>query len=164
MLKETKNKIAASLQQNIDSIKKEIKGIDAKYKKLADDEKASLKEMLDYYKEQRDSILQGKQLVVTPAEENAADEPEFGGAGFTAEDNTPVEEEKVVDSIFPENNIEKAVDEFIVKGDPSVVEEAVTEQNEPEAEVVEEPVEEDAEESSDSDSEDGWPEFPEEWK
>lgn len=161
MLKETKNKIAASLQQNIDSIKKEIKGIDAKYKKLAEEEKASLKEELEYYKEQRDSILQGKQLVVAPAE-NAEDEPEFDGAGFTAEDNTPMEEEKVVDSIFPENNIEKAVDEFIVEGDPSVVEEAVKKQNESETEEVEEPAEE--EESSDSESGSDWPDFPEEWK
>lgn len=160
MLKETKNKIAASLQQNIDSIKKEIKGIDAKYKKLAEEEKACLKEELDYYKEQRDSILQGKQVFAA-----VETEPEFDGAGFTEDDNKPeVEEEKVVDSIFPENNIEKAEDEFLVEGDPSVVEEAVKEQNESETEEVEEPAEESAEESSDSDSEDSWPEFPEEWK
>lgn len=145
MLKESKNKIIAVFQQNIDALKKEIKGIDEKYKKLADEEKAELKEMLEYYKAQRDLLNDKKNFVVAPAEEPVEEQPQ------------PVEEEEVVtDNIFPENNEEETSETV-----EEVPAEEFTEVSQ-DGEVSEEAVEETAEEGT-VDTDAGWPEFPEEW-
>lgn len=155
MLKESKNKIIAVFQQNIDALKKEIKGIDDKYKKLAEEEKKELKEMLEYWKTQRNALNDGKNLVVVPV---AEEQPETPDAEIPVEE----EEEKVVDSIFPENNEEE---------EEQASEEPATEENSefsdiwPEETVSEEtPAEEEGEKDDSADDNDGWPEFPEEWK
>ena len=145
MLKESKNKIIAVFQQNIDALKKEIKGIDEKYKKLADEEKAELKEMLEYYKTQRDLLNDKKNFVIVPTEEPVAEQPQ------------PAEEDEVVtDNIFPENNEEETSE---TAEEVPVEEFTEASQN---SEVSEDVVEEAAEEST-VDTDAGWPEFPEEW-
>lgn len=164
MLKESKNKIIAVFQQNIDALKKEIKGIDEKYKKLAEEEKKELKEMLEYWKAQRNALNDGKGFVVAPAVE---EQPETTATEAPAEE----EEEKVVDTIFPENNEpeEEETPEFDGAGfteeDNQPEEKSELSDIWPEETVSEEvPAEEEGEKDDSADDNDGWPEFPEEWK
>lgn len=138
------------------AISAEIDKIDAKYKALAEKEKSKLSKMLKSIEEQMESYktLLGLGDEVEPEAE-------------TVEPDTADEEEKVVDNLFPENNIEKAVDELIVENDTTVVEEAVKAEsdNKPEETANEWPVENNDEPVQESDQDDDvWPAFPEEWK
>lgn len=166
MLKETKNKIAASFQEQIKALKEEIKGIDEKYKKLADEEKKELKEMLSYFKEQRDALLNGAKFVVTPAATEPADDS-INELPFAEE-----EEPDIVDSVFPENNVSDEQPEDTTATEVVETEEDNTDSteetpgNDELSDIWPDEQESSAEEtSSESASEDdGWPEMPEEWK
>lgn len=168
MLKETKNRIAASFQESIKAIKEEIKGIDEKYKKLADEEKKELKEMLEYYKDQRNNILEGKNIIIV--EKPEPELVETVTKEVIAEVHVEDEDEgEVVDTIFPDNNEADSEEE----AEPEKTEEAVKEPAEPVSENpmdniwpegnTEEESEEETETSGDSD-EDEWPEYVEEWQ
>lgn len=147
------------------AISAEIDKIDAKYRALAEKEKSKLTKMLKSIEEQMESYktLLGIGDEVEPEAETV--EPEI----------VDEEEEKVVDNLFPENNIEKALDEFVVENEPEIVEEAVVEEKVVIADntgetadewpVADEPVGEPVEDSEeDKSDEDEWPAFPEEWK
>lgn len=147
------------------AISTEIDKIDAKYRALAEKEKSKLSKMLKSIEEQMESY---KTLL------NLGDEVEPDEAEPTAVEE---EDEKVIDTIFPENNeepvieeVDKQVVEEEVTDDPVVVEEAVDETDKKSDEATEtvETVEtaENAEwpfDNGNDKEEDGWPEFPEEW-
>lgn len=87
---------------NIKELEAQEKTIDEKYRRLAEQEKTELKEALDYYRgtlsnfvKERDSLLGMKKK--TPVEEPTQ----------VKEETPAVVEEKVVDTIFPENNNEE---------------------------------------------------------
>jgi hypothetical protein len=156
MLKESKNKIIAVFQQNIDALKKEIKGIDEKYKKLAEEEKKELKEMLEYYKTQRDALSDGKKVVAVPQEPDTTEQ-------------APDVEEKIEDTIFPENNEEPQKETEKV----AAPEDTATAVDEIEDLWLETKNTESAENTGEvntgksekpTDDNDGWPAFPEEWE
>ena len=122
--------IYASSNKAKTAVVAEIAKVDEKYRKLAEDEKkelsatlAQLEQQLDYY---------GKILGLGKNEESVEEE-----------------EAPITDTIFPENNMEKAVDEFIVEGDHSVIEKAVEDIPEV-AEAPAEPVNEEPVQSEDA--------------
>lgn len=100
---------------NIKELEEQEKTIDEKYRRLAEQEKKDLKEALDYYRgtlsnfvKERDSLLSGIK------QETSIDEPVPMGEWKQVDEpaqvkkETPaVVEEKVVDTIFPENNVEE---------------------------------------------------------
>lgn len=175
----TVKKMLDTYNDGMKSVESEISVIDEKYRKLAEEEKKHLTAEL--------ASLKSEKKVWDKMFKTFKDEDVKEALG---EEVPAVEEEKVVDTIFPENNIEKAVDEFVAEDDPSVVEEAVEDQDESVAvedipEVSSENTAEDvpvtegdpwddapageAEEPKVTDLgevnvDDGWPEFPEEWK
>lgn len=149
------------------AISAEIDKIDAKYKALAEKEKSKLSKMLKSIEEQMESYktLLGLGDEVEPEAET--EEPEI-----------VEEEEKVVDNLFPENNVEKPANED--KGEDYITQQEIDNRNlhfpedkiipaEPESEsektTDEWPVEDNDEPVQESDQDDNsWPTFPEEWK
>lgn len=176
----TVKKMLDTYNDGMKSVESEISVIDEKYRKLAEEEKKHLTAELASLKSEKkvwDKMF--KAFSDEDVKEALGeDEPEFDGAGFTAEDNTPVEEEKVVDTIFPENNIEEAVEETVEDQNESVAVEDIPEvssENTAEDVPVTEgdpwedmPATEDEKpkvnDLGEVNVDDGWPDFPEEWK
>lgn len=174
LIKNFSDILSASIKAK-DIINSEMEKVDAKYAELAKKEKADLAKQA--------SLLEA-QIATYSAFLNSngpeeTDEPEFDGAGFTAEDNK-VKEEKVVDTLFPENNIADTpseIDDDIVE---PVMKDDENENSSEDEEWEETPEYEDIkddvaalddsfaenveEEVAITDSNDEWPELPEEWK
>lgn len=167
MLKQIKDKvndILEGFEADLKDLEEQKSHIDEKYRKMAEEEKKEIVETIKLVKAQIKSLSRMRDATES---DKVEDEP----------DDTPVEEEKVIDTIFPENNEEpviEVVDKQVVEEDAAndsvVVEEAVTEDKKSDEETSEtvETVEtaENAEwpfDNGDDKEEDGWPEFPEEW-
>ena len=189
----TKNSIL-KIKETVDAYEKEmvivkekINNIDEKYRKLAEKESKELRaayseleaeqEIWNSSLSRYDSDLVNEVLGTSSTVE---DEPEALEVSTTVEETVeepvveePVQEEepeKVVDTIFPENNDEEdlpedELEESVEESVEDAVEEPVDDWTE---EVVEEVAEEAAVEEPKAenviDTDEGWPEFPEEWK
>ena len=177
MVTELKKKEIQTVKEMVDlftakisDFKNDMDYIDEKYRKLMEEEKSELKKNLADCKSQLkiwkkmfdsfDSTLVAEavgEYVSTSTEDvvSVDEGPEFDSAGFTDADNyvedAPVEveetEEKIEDTIFSDNNEEDSEESSEEKTETETVEEPVVEVDE------DVPVEDD-----------GWPEFPEEWK
>lgn len=158
MLKQIKDKVSAILEgfeEDLKNLEEQKSHIDEKYRKLADEEKKEVVETIKILKAQIKSLSRMRDANES---DKVEDEPQ---------DNPVEEEERVVDNLFPENNVEKAVDELIVEDDTTVVDEAVKAESDNKSEETadEWPVENNDEPVQESDQdEDAWPAFPEEWK
>lgn len=133
------NTIIASSTKAMEITRQEIEKVDAKYKALADKEKADLEKLL---KMQEGQISAYKSMVCFTDEPEAPAEKTANEVVEETE-KEPVEE-KVVDTIFPENN-----------------EEETSEDETPEAETSEWGASESQEINDDDDD---WGDEPEEWK
>lgn len=136
------NTIIASSAKAMELTRQEIEKVDAKYRALAEKEKADLEKLLK---------MQEGQISAYKAMVGITDEP-------APEPEQPESAEgKVTDTIFPENNEpEDAVEE---------TPEAKEQKQESEPEQAEEPDWGDADESATAvNDDDDWPEEPEEWK
>lgn len=145
------NTIIASSTKAMEITKQEIEKVDAKYKALADKEKAGLEKLL---KMQEGQISAYKTMVCF------TDEPEAPVATNKAVEEAEKEpvEEKVVDTIFPENN-EEDTEEETSEGEAAEPETAS--ESKPEAETSEW---ETSEPQEINDDDDDWGDEPEEWK
>lgn len=157
MLKEFKEKEFERLSNLIDSyvsdieeLTKQIEAVAEKYQKLAEEETKNLSEAVEYYTEQLNNFyLRRDELKLELPEEKK-------------EEAAPVQEDKVVDTIYPENN-DTPVD---VKEEEIIVEESNDNSSE-DTESTDKTIEEWPDETPKSDEEsdeEGWPEFPQEWK
>jgi len=141
------------------AISVEIDKIDAKYRALAEKEKSKLSKMIKSIEEQMESY---KTLL------GLGDEVE-SEVEIVEPDTVEEEEEKVVDTIFPENNedpfaVAEVTEEQLIEEEPVAEETVVAENaNEVFGEWPSEDTGSDAEEDK-SDDENEWPAFPEEWK
>lgn len=169
MLKEFKEKEFERLSNLIDSyvndiseLTKQIGDVAEKYRKLAEEETKNLTEAVEYYTEQLNNFyLRRDELKLEMPEEKP-------------EEANPVEEEKVVDTLYPENNAdakEPVTTQDTNETDGTITEEDVIveepeQSNDNKEESVEEwPAEEEHQDPNDSeDDSNDWPEFPEEWK
>lgn len=170
-------KIRVSLNKSKKLILADIDKIDEKYRKLAQEEKKSLTESLSILNDQLkyyDKMLEGQTEDV--AEDSSADETET-----EVVDNMPSEEEAVVDTVYPENNIQEEVDDVFEQKEDAPAEDgfkevtestweeafgdnmAIDEPSEETAEVQDEVAEEAAANQDTSDINEEWP-MPEEWK
>lgn len=163
LIKNFSDILSASIKAK-DIINSEMEKVDAKYAELAKKEKADLAKQASLLESQ----IATYSAFLNSNEPEETDEPEFDSAGFTAEDNV-VKEEKVIDTMFPENNVEDAPSEI----DDDPVEPVVKDDDDWEVETEAEnengsdedsPAENVEEEAEITDSNDEWPEFPEEWK
>lgn len=163
MLKQIKDKVTSILEgfeEDLKNLEEQKSHIDEKYRKLADEEKKEVVETIKLVKAQIKSLSRMRDANES---DKVEDEPQ---------DNPVEEEERVVDNLFPENNVEKAIDEFVVEADPSVVDEAVKEEpvisaepeGKPEETADEWPVEDNEPVQESDQDDDAWPAFPEEWK
>ena len=155
MLKQIKDKVNAILEgfeEDLKNLEEQKSHIDEKYRKLADEEKREVVETIKILKAQIKSLSRMRDANES---DKVEDEPQ---------ENPVEEEERVVDNLFPENNVEN---------EPAVVEEAVNDEPvipaEPDVKPVETadewPVENNDEPVQESDQDDdAWPAFPEEWK
>lgn len=111
--------LIASYESNKAEIEKQMEGIDEKYRKLAEAEKAALSASAAFYDTAISAIsaLVNDNVKTETKEEKKSAEPEIKAES---------EEEKVVDNLFPENN------ETETKDDEPVKEEAPVEKPEPE--------------------------------
>lgn len=158
LIKNFSDILSASIKAK-DILNSEMEKVDAKYAELAKKEKADMAKQV--------SILEA-QISTYEALLNSSEssEPEVDESN-SAEENNKVSTEKVVDTLFPENNEASSesaeeVEEAEVEETPS--EEAVEQQTSEDEfeETVEE--EDEAEDEDVVDSESDWPEMPEEWK
>lgn len=167
-LKEISN-ILASAEKAKKVVLAEMDKVDEKYRKLADEEKKSLNEILANLNAQmklygpmvnqeaavettpEPAIEEEEKVVDTVFPENNEEEPEFDGAGFTEEDNTAPEAEEESKT----NDVTDAAwaDAF---GDNLATDDEV------DVEVAEEAKSENGEEAA-SDINEDWP-MPEDWK
>ena len=155
MLKQIKDKVNAILEgfeEDLKNLEEQKSHIDEKYRKLADEEKREVVETIKILKAQIKSLSRMRDANES---DKVDDEPQ---------ENPVEEEERVVDNLFPENNVEN---------EPAVVEEAVNDEPvlpaepdvKPEETADEWPVENNDEPVQESDQDDdAWPAFPEEWK
>ena len=144
------NTIIASSTKAMEITRQEIEKVDAKYKALADKEKADLEKLL---KMQEGQISAYKSMVCF------TDEPEKTANGVVKETEKEPVEEKVVDTIFPENNEEETSDDETSEDETAEPETA----SEPKPEV--ETSEWGASESQEiNDDDDDWGDELEEWK
>lgn len=147
------NTIIASSTKAMEITKQEIEKVDAKYKALADKEKADLEKLL---RMQEGQISAYKTMVCFTDEPKPVAE-ETTNKAVEETGNEPVEE-KVVDTIFPENN-EEDTEEEISEGEATEPETAS--ESKPEAETSEW---ETSESQEINDDDDDWGDEPEEWK
>lgn len=148
------NTIIASSTKAMEITRQEIEKVDAKYKALADKEKADLEKLL---KMQEGQISAYKSMVCFTDEPEA---PAEKTANVVVEETEkePVEE-KVVDTIFPENNEEETSEEETSEDETAEPETAS--EPKPEAETSEW----EASESQEiNDDDDDWGDELEEWK
>lgn len=152
------NTIIASSTKAMEITRQEIEKVDAKYKALADKEKADLEKLL---KMQEGQISAYKSMVCFTDEPKAPAEKTANGVVEETE-KEPVEE-KVVDTLFPENNEEETSEEETSEDETAEDETAEPEtasEPKPEAETSEWG----ASESEINDDDDDWGDEPEEWK
>lgn len=105
--------LIASYESNKAEIEKQMEGIDEKYRKLAEAEKAALSASAAFYDTAISAIsaLVNDNVKTEPKKEKKSGEPEI---------KVEQEEEKVVDNLFPENNeTETKEDEPIKKEVPA---------------------------------------------
>ena len=166
------NDLVETYKKAIEDTKKKIGEVDEKYRKLAEKESAALKKALADYEKQ--SKVFEAMIPTLQGEDNSVEE--------TVE-TEPAEDEKVVDDIFPENNeapVEgPAVEEPVVESEPTVQDMADEVFGKSDDAQPEEPVKEESKSNDDFsdiwpeantasepatvDTEDGWPEVPEDW-
>ena len=155
MLKQIKDKVNAILEgfeEDLKNLEERKSHIDEKYRKLADEEKREVVETIKLVKAQIKSLSRMRDA---DGSDKVDDEPQ---------ENPVEEDERVVDNLFPENNVENepAVIEENVKDEPVIPAEPDVK---PEETADEWPVEDNDEPVQESDQDDdAWPAFPEEWK
>lgn len=157
MLKEFKEKeferlsnLIDSYVSDIDELTKQIEAVAEKYQKLAEEETKNLSEAVEYYTEQLNNFYHRRDELKLELPEEKKEEV------------APIQEEKVVDTIYPENN-DTPVE---VKEEDVIVEESSdnsSEDTESTDKTTEEWPDETPKSEEESDDE-GWPEFPQEWK
>ena len=142
LLKNFKTILASSISAK-EIVASEIEKVDEKYRKLAEIEKADLNAQLKALDAQ---IVNFQNILGSDSEDV---------------EETPATEEKVVDTVFPENNVEEEETEEVApeKDAESSSEEGGIVWPEDEAEEQEETVEPEGETAED----DGWPSEPQEW-
>lgn len=91
---------------NIKELEAQEKTIDEKYRRLAEQEKKDLKEALDYYRGTLSNFVKERDSLLGMKQETPVEEPKQ-----VKEETSAVIEEKVVDTIFPENNVEESEEE-----------------------------------------------------
>lgn len=142
LLKNFKTILASSISAK-EIVASEIEKVDEKYRKLAEAEKADLDAQLKAL----DAQIANFQGIL--------------GSDSETVEETPVTEEKVVDTVFPENNVE---DEETEEVTPEEESEGSSEEGDivwPEDEAEEQ--EETAEPEGETAVEDEWPSEPQEW-
>ena len=177
------NKNYEAYTKERDAIKEKIASIDEKYRKLAEKEAKELKESLDILGKEQDVWS----TVLSSYPEDVVNEVLGNGASSTEEpapvvETSSTEEEKVVDTLFEENNTAEVlsddIGETVLTESVEEPEEFESDSTEEESEVeteeeewpedeTEEPVEKtEQEEVSEAvlDTEGDWPAMPEEWK
>lgn len=101
---DTINSIVSSLQNAISTLKTESANIEEKYKKMMEEEKSSISEALKEAEEQHHYwlVVRGD----LPAEEKKTRKPRAKKAEVSTDAvvTEDVQDDKVVDTIFPENN------------------------------------------------------------
>lgn len=164
------SKIYASCNKAKQGAVAEIGKIDEKYRKMAEEEKKQLNELVKTLEEQMKlyagylGLDKDDEATETPEPAPAEEMPD------TTVQEPEEEEEKIVDTIFPDN-----LDD--VKEEPAPVEEVPAGENAEQPEwtstdpAEEWPVEEEHNQEEEkkepilvTDDESGWPEFPAEWK
>ena len=155
MLKQIKDKVNVILEgfeEDLKNLEEQKSHIDEKYRKLADEEKREVVETIKILKAQIKSLSRMRDA-------NESDKVED-----ESQENPVEEEERVVDNLFPENNVENEpeVIEKDVKDEPVIPSEPDVK---PDETADEWPVENNDEPVQESDQDDdAWPAFPEEWK
>lgn len=172
------NKAITDYQANIDALTAEKNAIVEKYKSLIEDETKVCTEFIKYYKDCQDRLRAEKKALKKIA-------------GGKVEEEAAEPEEKVVDTLFPDNNAEpvaeKPAEDIIPDETPQTAvdesesvdsSEEISEETDEEAGWDDEPVESDEEGESENDGEseeedelqeeetedaDDWPEVPQEW-
>lgn len=142
LLKNFKTILASSISAK-EIVASEIEKVDEKYRKLAEAEKADLNAQLKAL----DAQITNFQNIL--------------GSDSEAVDETPATEEKVVDTVFPENNVEEEETEEVAPEEES---EGSSEEGDivwPEDKAEEQ--EETAEPEGETAEDDGWPSEPQEW-
>ena len=142
LLKNFKTILASSISAK-EIVTSEIEKVDEKYRKLAESEKADLNAQLKAL----DAQIANFQSIL--------------GSDSEAVEETPVTEEKVVDTVFPENNVEEEETEEVTPEEES-------ESSSEEGDIVCRHVlageqEETAEPEGETAEEDEWPDEPQEW-
>lgn len=173
MIDNLKEQEIERINTNIEILEQQKSGIEEKYRKLMEEETEKINAALESYKTLLD-FWSGNDITVaekpkrkrrTKAEMEAARLAELA------------DDEKVVDTLIPENNEDHVEDipESVVESGTVIEDtESVSEDDSPEFDgagftaegnvvEAEEPVAEVAEETADADD-DSWPEFPSEWK
>lgn len=169
MLKQIKDKVSAILEgfeEDLKNLEEQKSHIDEKYRKLADEEKREVVETIKILKAQIKSLSRMRDANES---DKVEDEPQ---------ENPVEEEERVVDNLFPENNVENTANED--KGEDYISQQEIDNRNlhfpddkiipaepdvKPEETAEEWPVENNDEPVQESDQDDdAWPAFPEEWK
>ena len=148
------NTIIASSTKAMEITKQEIEKVDAKYKALADKEKADLEKLL---RMQEGQISAYKTMVCFTDEPKTPVSEETANKAVEEAEKEPVEE-KVVDTIFPENNEEDTEEET---SEEEAAEPETASESKPEAETSEW---ETSESQEINDDDDDWGDEPEEWK
>lgn len=186
------DKVIESYQVDIDALEQSINELKEQYKKVFE-EIDDTQEVIDMYRESqaewenKKRVLLGE-IVEEPKPVEAEKKPRKRRTRKEEVPAAPADADKVIDTIYPENNEEEAVEEA---AEEETVEEAASgsgssdlfeeiwpeesndvpaEESEEEA-VVEETTEEPTEDAETKTAEvdgliidDNWPEFPEEWK
>ena len=145
LLKNFKTILASSISAK-EILTSELDKIDEKYRKLAEAEKSDITEQMAILDDQ---IKLYSAFLTDTTQENAAEEA------------TSVEEDVVVDTVFPENNVEEEETE---EATPEGESEGSSEEGDivwPEDEAEEQ--EETAEPEGETAEDDGWPSEPQEW-
>lgn len=149
------NTIIASSTKAMEITKQEIEKVDAKYRALADKEKAELEKLL---RMQEGQISAYKAMVCFTDEPEAPVVEDTANKVVEEAEKEPVEE-KVVDTIFPENN-EEETEEETSEGEAAEPETA----SESKPENAETSEWETSESQEINDDDDDWGDEPEEWK
>lgn len=149
------NTIIASSTKAMEITKQEIEKVDAKYRALADKEKADLEKLL---RMQEGQISAYKAMVCFTDEPEAPVVEETANKVVEEAEKEPVEE-KVVDTIFPENNEEETSEEETSEAEAAEPETA-SESKPENAETSEW----ETSESQEINDDDDWGDEPEEWK
>ena len=185
------DKVIESYQVDIDVLEQSINELKEQYKKVFE-EIDDTQEVIDMYRESqaewenKKRVLLGE-IVEEPKQEEPEKKPRKRRSRKEEVPAAPADADKVIDTVYPENNEEEPVEEVTEEetveeatsgsGSGDLFEEVWPEESaevpaeEPEEETeVEEATEEETETAEAPAEEDGifvdsnWPEFPEEWK